>query len=289
MPKRNSTVKIVDGKVALSDEVLNIIESWRTEENSEWVDKYLEIISDPSNIGSKKSRGHHIIPCFVFKDEEHKMRIETEKLANSIKGNIIELSPYNHIFAHFYLWKIFNNAESKRPIQKMCNQTKSIENLTECELKNIALLIEECTKDNQTKEERKEYEKRYYREHINEILKYREGRKEIQKEYMKIWIEENKEKQSKKRKENYQNNKEKVSQQHRKYYNNNKEERLKVNKIYRESHSDEIKNYRNQCCYDFIKENYCTLSALSNRKSRNKELYKNIIPSDWIINNKSIS
>ena len=55
MPKRNSTVKIVDGKVVLSDEVLNIIESWRTEENSEWVDKYLEIISDPSNIGSKKS------------------------------------------------------------------------------------------------------------------------------------------------------------------------------------------------------------------------------------------
>ena len=46
MPKRNSTVKIVDGKVVLSDEVLNIIESWRTEENSEWVDKYLEIISD---------------------------------------------------------------------------------------------------------------------------------------------------------------------------------------------------------------------------------------------------
>ena len=64
MPKRNSTVKIVDGKVILSQEVLNIIESWRTNENSIYIDEYLKIISSISNIDSKKLRGHHIIPVF---------------------------------------------------------------------------------------------------------------------------------------------------------------------------------------------------------------------------------
>ena len=37
MPRRNSTVEIVDGKVVFSEEVLEYFESIRTEENSIWI------------------------------------------------------------------------------------------------------------------------------------------------------------------------------------------------------------------------------------------------------------
>ena len=37
MPRRNSTVEIVDGKVVFSKEVLSYFDNLRTEENSIWI------------------------------------------------------------------------------------------------------------------------------------------------------------------------------------------------------------------------------------------------------------
>ena len=74
MANKKNMIKIENGKVIFSKEVLDYFENLRNEETSEWIDKYFEVLSDPSNIGSRKSRGHHIIPCFTFKDENHKNR-----------------------------------------------------------------------------------------------------------------------------------------------------------------------------------------------------------------------
>jgi len=139
MPRRNSTVEIKDGKVVFSEEVLNYFESIRTEENGVWIDKYFEYLSDESNLTTEKYNGHHIIPCFAFKDETHRTRKETEPLANKVEGNTIELSIHNHLLAHYCLWKIFDNRDSKNTMQRMCGEGKYIDGLTEQELKEIAI------------------------------------------------------------------------------------------------------------------------------------------------------
>ena len=153
MANRNSTVKIVDGKVVFSQEVLSYFESIRNEENSVWIDKYFEYLSDKENLTAEKYNLYHIRPCCTFKDEEHKNRKETLPLGDN--RNIIKISVYNHLLAHYCLWKIYDNWDSKNAIQKMCEQKQYIDNLTENELKEIAKLKEECVKENQTKEEAK--------------------------------------------------------------------------------------------------------------------------------------
>ena len=159
MPRRNSTVEIKDGKVVFSKEVLECFESIRNEENSEWIDKYFDYLSDEENLTAEKYNGHHIIPCFTFKDETHRTRKETEPLADKIEGNIIKLSIYNHILAHYCLWKIYDNYESKYSIQYTIGKNKEIDGLSENEIKEIAKIQEECAEKNQTEEERKEKEK----------------------------------------------------------------------------------------------------------------------------------
>ncbi len=113
MPRRNSTVEIVDGKVVFSQEVLSYFESIRTEENSVWIDKYFEYLGDESNLSAIKYNLHHIRPCCSFKDNEHKNRKETLPLGDKFKGNIIKLSIYNHLLAHYCLWKIYDNWDSE--------------------------------------------------------------------------------------------------------------------------------------------------------------------------------
>ena len=81
MSRRKSNVKIENGKVVLSDEVLKIIESWRTEENSIWIDKYKLILLDTSNISAEKFRSHHIILVFLFKDEIYSNRKKSVKFS----------------------------------------------------------------------------------------------------------------------------------------------------------------------------------------------------------------
>ena len=54
MPKRKSNIKIEDGKVIFSQEILDYFENLRTKENSIWIDKYFEVLSDPLNFDAKK-------------------------------------------------------------------------------------------------------------------------------------------------------------------------------------------------------------------------------------------
>ena len=64
---------------------MSYFESIRNEENSIWIDKYFEYLSDESNLIATKYRKHHIIPCFSFKDENHKTRKETLSLADKVE------------------------------------------------------------------------------------------------------------------------------------------------------------------------------------------------------------
>ena len=179
MLERKSNVKIENGKVIFSKEILDYFENIKTKENSIWIDKYFEVLSDPSNFNSEKFNIHHIRPCCTFKDKEHKNRKQALSLADEFNENRIKLSIYNHMFAHFYAWKIFNIKDLKNAFQRMCGQGKYIDTLTENELKNIARLKEDCAKKNQTEEEKLEYRKNYrennkeYRkENKDKVLKY---------------------------------------------------------------------------------------------------------------------
>ena len=120
MSNTDSTMEIKSSKVEFSAEVLNYFENLRTEENSKWIDKYFEVLSDTSNLNSEKYHIHHIRPCNTFKDESHKNRKQTEIVADKFNGNLIKLSIYNHIKAHYFLWKIFNNWDSRHSVQHMC-------------------------------------------------------------------------------------------------------------------------------------------------------------------------
>ena len=233
MPRRNSTVEIIDGKVVFSTEILSYFESIRNEENGVWIDKYFEYLSDENNLSATKYSGHHIIPCFTFKDETHKNRKETEPLADKIEGNIIKLSIYNHLLAHHCLWKIYNNRDSKTTIQRMSKE--DIDDLSENEIKEIAKIQEECAKENRTKEEFKEYQKRWYEENKERKLKKN-----------KEWIENNYERYLQKNKEYYENNKEKISQRCKQYRENNKEKIAKVAKERYEQNKEKIKAYHKE-------------------------------------------
>ena len=74
MPRRNSTVEIVDGKVVFSEEVLSYFESIRTEENSIWIDKYFEYLSDESNLSATKYKIYREIyrgdKCVILEDKK---------------------------------------------------------------------------------------------------------------------------------------------------------------------------------------------------------------------------
>ena len=298
MPRRNSTVEIKDGKVVFSKEVLSYFKSIRTEENSVWIDKYFEYLNDKENLSAEKYNGHHIIPCFTFKDETHRTRKETEPLADKIEGNIIKLSIYNHILVHYFLWKIYDNYESKYSIQYTIGKNKEIDGLSENEIKEIAKIQEECAKTNQTEEERKEREKEYRmsergkENHRKRSAKYNNSHKELLSKRKKKYRENNKDKISQYWSEYYKNNKEQVDKTHKKYRDEHKEDYQKYNHEYylnnREKALDVNKEYLSQECYDPKEENFCTLGALRGRKYRNKEKYKDVIPIDCVVKNQSL-
>ena len=282
MPRRNSTVEIKDGKVVFSKEVLSYFESIRTEENSAWIDKYFEYLSNEENLTAEKYNGHHIIPCFTFKDETHRTRKETEPLANKVEGNIIKLSIYNHILAHYCLWKIFDNYNSKHAIQYTIGKDKEINDLSENQIKEIARIREECAEKNQTEEEMKEKQKEYRMSERGKesqrkrSAKYSNSHKELVFKRKKKYRETHKEERSQYWSEYYKNNKEQVDKTHKKYRDEHKEDYQKYNHEYSEK-------YFKQVCYDPIKNDYPTLGALRGRIYNHKELYKNIIPTECII------
>lgn len=269
MAKRNSTVEIVDGKVVFSTEILSYFESIRNEENGVWIDKYFERLSDESNLVATKYNLHHIRPCCTFKDEEHKNRKETQPLGDAFKGNIIKISVYNHLLAHYCLWKIYDDWDSKNAIQKMCGQKKYIGDLTEDELTEIAKLKEECAKENRTEEEKKNYRKEYY-------WNDREGA--IQR--VNEWTEKNQDRVKKNKDNWYQRNKEKISQKNKE---NREELRIKERER-RHKNKERIAELDARPCRDPIRENeICTWNALRKRKHGNKELYKNVILPNCLI------
>ena len=114
-----------------SFEILDYFDSICTDKNYEWIGKYFDVITKDENKTSEKYNQHHIRPCCTFKDENHKNRTQTQELGDAFNGNIIKLSVYNHLFAHFYLWKIFDTIDLRTAFQRMCGQGKYIDNLTE--------------------------------------------------------------------------------------------------------------------------------------------------------------
>lgn len=295
MSKRNSTVKIKDGKVVFSEEVLSYFKSIRTEENSIWIDKYFEYLSDEENLNATKYNHHHIIPCFAFKDETHRIRKETESLANKFKGNIIKLSVYNHLLAHHCLWKIYNNCYSKHAIQQMCGQKKYIGDLSENELKEIAKLQEECAKENMTEKELKEYHKEWYEKNRDKQKEYRQKHQhdyyknnyEQISAYHKERYNKNREEILDKHKKYRENNKDSIKKQKKKHYEENREEILSRQHDYYETHKEDYlerdDKYKSQMCYDPKENNFCKYSTLSMRKRRHPEKYKDVILCKYII------
>ena len=112
-----------------------------------------------------------------------------------------------------------------------------------------------------TKEEKKEYNKNYYKENKEDILIQKKG-----------YYINNKEIISEKKKEDRKINKEKISKQRKENYQNNKGIILK-----------RVNDYNNAFCYDPIKKDTCTRNALNIRKRHNKEIYKNIMISECLI------
>ena len=195
MSIQNSTVEIKNDKVVFSQEIIDFFENLRNEKTSEWIDKYFEVLSDKNNLISEKYNIHHIRPCCTFKDKEHKNRKQTQKLADKFNGNLIKLSIYNHFFAHYYLWKIFNNRDCKLGFRRMCGQSNFTDNLTENELKEIAKLQEDCAKTNKTEKEIKERKRNY-------AIKYREENKDDLKQSKHNYYINNMEHEKNRAKEN---------------------------------------------------------------------------------------
>ena len=55
----HSTVTIIENQVVFSKEILEYFESLRNEETNEWVDKYIEVLSDTSNFDAPKHNPNH--------------------------------------------------------------------------------------------------------------------------------------------------------------------------------------------------------------------------------------
>jgi len=99
-----------------------------------------------------------------------------------------------------------------------------------------------------TKQEKKEYMKKYYEEH-KEIMKlcskkyvetHKEEKQIYNKEYKKIYQQEHKEELKKKKHESYLKNKEQIKIAHREYYLKNKEASNARSKKYYEEHKEEM-------------------------------------------------
>lgn len=274
-----------------SFEVLNYFDSISTDENYEWIVKYFDVLMKEENKNAEKFDKHHIVPCALLKDENHKIRSETVVLANGINGNLVKLSVQNHIIAHYCLWKMFpTNEDIRRPIYLMLGKI-NIDNLTENELQELARIQEDCRKANMTEEEKKEYFSQWHLKHKEERNKRARELHEINKERevkkSKEWRENNKEEINRKDRERYKNNKEKYQKRHKEYYENNKEEINRKERERRKNHKEEFsekeKERRERFCFDPIEEENCNYNTLKRRKSKYKEKYKDVILKDCVI------
>ena len=266
-----------------SFEVLDYFYSICTDENYKWIGKYFDVLMKEENKSAKKFNKHHIRPCFSFKDKEHKNRKETQKLADKFNDNLIKLSIYNHTIAHYCLWKIFNNWDSKTPFQRMCNKKDLINNLTENELKEIAKLQEDCAKTNKTEEEIKERKRNYG-------IKYREENKDDLKQSKHNYYINNMEHEKNRAKEDRLKLIDEVREYDRERYYKNKEQKLEYAKTrYQEKHDEILEKQKalsNQKCYDPKENDFCSLQALQKRKRKDKEKYKDVKPIECLVKTK---
>ena len=275
----HSTITIIENQVVFSKEILEYFESLRNEETNEWVDKYIEVLSDTSNFDAPKYHIHHIKPVFTFKTEELNTRRKREKIANKFNGNMIKLSIYNHILAHFYLWKIYNNYEAKTPLYYLFNTSKTINELTEDELKNIAKIAEDVAKTNLTEEEKKENRKKYDNKHKEESAKrvrksyrkHREKRLAYSQEYNKT----HKDSIHKKNKEWREKNKEHCDEYDKNYYKTHKEKRKQYKELHKEDISQYHKDRDSRLCLDPITNLPITFGKLR-RMYEHHEEYKEV-------------
>lgn len=150
----------------------------------------------------------------------------------------------------------------------MCGQKKYIGDLTEDELKEIAKLQEECAKENQTEEEKKNYRKEYY-------WNDREGA--IQR--VNEWTEKNQDRVKKNKDNWYQRNKDDILKERK----DNRPKYLEKEQNYRHTHRDKILERNNRPCKDPIRHDVCTWCALKHRISRNKELYGDTKLTDCLV------
>ena len=262
-----------------SFEVLDYFDSICTDENYKWIVKYFNVLMKKENKTAEKFNDHHIRPAFTFRDDNHKNRKETKSLANEVNGNIIRLSVQNHIKAHNYLRFIFKNTiyegYARSAIYIICKK-RNVENFTESEIEEIAKIIEECSKENKTDEERKQRNKEWYNKNRDKLLE--QGRKRA---------ELNKEKLSANGKRWYRENKERHKAWQKEWEENHKEERKEYFHEWRENNRDDIRNNENErnarMCIDPTDGTKCLYGTLRSRKVRNKEKYKNVIPSQCII------
>ena len=251
MSKKKPNVKIENGKVILSDEVLSYFKSWETEENFEYIKRYKEVLLDSSNLVDDEFDIHHIIPAFIFADETHTTRNEMLSVADNIEGERIRLSHNNHILAHYFIWKIFPNEEkARRAVYMMLGKIKNFKNITENEIKSLNEIRSECKQTNLTEEELKERDALCSRN----------------------YLKNNKEKVLAKKKKYYYENRDDISKKRKKHYLENKDDILR---------RERMKN--KQLCFDPKEENVCTYNTLYRRKYRNKEKYKDIILKDCVI------
>lgn len=250
-----------------SFEVLYYFDSISTKDNINWIIKYFNLLIKTENQNSTKYHNHHIIPCLIFKDENHKNRKYTLPLADNIKENLIKLSICNHIKAHYYLWKILNTWTSKHAVQQLC-QMENIENFTDKEINEICIIKEECAKKNKTEKEKKEYHKNYYSNNRDNILKNATK-----------WVKEHID-QVKKNKSNwYQRSREDILKERK----DNRPKYLEKERNYRHAHKERYKELNTRPCYDPIRKEYCTWNALKKRRHRNKNLYKDVILTECLI------
>lgn len=162
----------------------------------------------------------------------------------------------------------------------MCGQSNFTENLTENELKEIAKLQGDCAKTNKTEEEIKERKRNYG-------IKYREENKDDLKQSKHNYYINNMERERNRAKENRLKRIDEIREYDKKRYYKNKEKNSEKRKQYYLENRDEIvekqKARSNQKCYDPKENDFCSLQALQKRKRKDKEKYKDVIPSQCII------
>lgn len=106
----------------------------------------------------------------------------------------------------------------------------------------------------------------------------RKYQREERKDYQKKYYNDNKEEVLKKRKERYENNKEEILERNKKWKNNNEEKFKDYQRKYQEEHKEEKSEYKKQWAKDNPEKRFNSRS----RRRKNLEKESNITKEQWI-------